>query len=140
MLYNSTAAASCTDSGASAGDTPTYSAGATESQVACKNWYLPAAPELGLIAVISPPDSRWAIACKWEFTFTDEPLVASLELSLFEEVDSCCGCWVSSVCGAVVCCGCSACSLCSVEVACFAGADYSVSWVDWALVSAVPWP
>ena len=58
VLYNLTAAASCTDSGASVGDTPLYSAGATESQVLCKNWYLPAAPEDGLTAFKSPPDSR----------------------------------------------------------------------------------
>ena len=58
MLYNLTAAASCTCSGASAGETPWYSAGATESHVDCKNWYLPAAPDEGLTAVMSPPDSR----------------------------------------------------------------------------------
>ena len=59
-----TAAASCTLSGASVGDWPLYSAGATESQVLCKNWYLPAAPEDGLTAFRSPPDSRSAIAFK----------------------------------------------------------------------------
>ena len=37
VLYNLTAAASCTSSGACAGETPLYSSGATESQVDCKN-------------------------------------------------------------------------------------------------------
>jgi len=48
--------------------------------VLCKNWYLPAAPEDGLTAFKSPPDSRCAIACKCELTFTEEPLEASFEL------------------------------------------------------------
>ena len=37
VLYNLTAAASCTSSGACAGETPLYSSGATESQVDCRN-------------------------------------------------------------------------------------------------------
>ena len=37
VLYNLTAAASCTSSGTCAGETPLYSSGATESQVDCKN-------------------------------------------------------------------------------------------------------
>ena len=36
VLYNLTAAASCTSSGACAGETPLYSSGATESQVDCR--------------------------------------------------------------------------------------------------------
>lgn len=106
VLYNFTAARSCTLSGAFAGETPLYWLGATESQVDCKNWYLPAAPEDGFIAWISPPDSRWAICCKCEFTFTDEPLEALLEEVWLVDVDFVCGCAVCSFCGADTCTGC----------------------------------
>ena len=109
LLYSFTAAASWTFSGACAGDTPLYCAGATESQVDCKNWYLPAAPEEGLIAWISPPDSRWAICCKWPFTFTEEPLVDCLGWFVVVFAGACCvwawvwlTCWVCVDFG--VCC------------------------------------
>ena len=111
VLYNFTAAASWALSGAFAGDTPLYLAGATESQVDCKNWYLPAAPDVGFTAWILPPDSRWAICFRWAFTFTDEPSDAfdsvgvAVTCELFDV--NACGCWVWAFCGASTYCDCT---------------------------------
>lgn len=125
-------------------------AGATESQVLCKNWYLPAAPEDGLTAFRSPPDSRSAIAFKWSLTSTSEPsdaeevcvvlvswvcwascLGASTwgASTLFDSCSVAAGAWVSSA-GAWVCsaAGCSATGSC---VASGAWVSVSAALVAW---------
>lgn len=63
------------------------------------------------MAWISPPDSRWAICCKWLFTFTDEPLV------------DCLGWFVVALAGA--CCVWVACLVCVVFGACCVWASFA---------------